>query len=213
MDKNIKIVLASGSPRRIEMMREKGISPLIIKADIVENIPLYHDMEDVPMFLSLKKGLSVYSGIKAGSFEELQSETAVIIAADTIVYFAENGKTSGEIMGKPISAKDGFAMLSKLRGNKHYVVTGITFIDINTGLKKVFTEITNVYFKDYTDDELNSYLSTYEAYDKAGGYAIQGTFAKYIKKIEGSYSNVVGFPWERIESELESFVKEITGNK
>ena len=216
MDKKIKIVLASGSPRRIEMIRKNGIEPLIIKADIVENVPLHDGMEDVPMFLSLKKGLNVYSKVTEGNFKELDEDGAVIIAADTIVYFRDDsphkGDAPGEIMGKPKSFEDGFAMLGKLRGKSHFVVTGIALIDVKTGLKKVFTEITTVFFKDYSDEELTAYLHTDEAYDKAGGYAIQGTFAEYVDHIEGSYNNVVGFPWERIESELDSFIEEIKGN-
>lgn len=211
MDKKYRIVLASGSPRRIEMLRDKGIDPVIIKADITEKLPLICDMEDVPMFLSLKKGLSVYSKVKGGDFEELNSGDAVIIAADTIVYFADDNGI-GEIMGKPLSYEDGFAMLRKLRGNRHFVVTGVCLIDVKSGLKRVFCEITTVFFKSYTDEELSAYLLTDEAYDKAGGYAIQGSFSKYIEKIEGSYNNVVGFPWERIKNELESFIEEAAGN-
>ena len=70
---------------------------------------------------------------------------------------------------------------------------------------EVFCEITEVSFRDYSDEELKAYLQTDEAYDKAGGYAIQGSFGRYIDKIDGLYSNVIGFPWERISKELEHF--------
>ncbi len=207
MNKNIKIVLASGSPRRIEKLREHGIEPVIMKADIVENIPLHHNMEDAPMFLSLKKGLKVYSEITEGDFSELKENGAVIIAADTIVYFEdENG---GEIIGKPKDEEEGFAILGKLRSKHHFVVTGVSLIDIKTGLKKVFSEKTVVYFKNCSDSELRAYLATDEPYDKAGAYAIQGAFGKYVDRIEGSFDNVMGFPWERIERELDNFISEL----
>ena len=124
-----------------------------------------------------------------------QTPAPVIIAADTIVY-------ADEIMGKPSDAADGFRMLCKLRGGMHYVATGVALVEAGRQNARVFTEVTRVYFKNYTDEELRAYLATEEPYDKAGGYAIQGTFAKYIDHIEGDYDNVVGFPWKRIQKEL-----------
>ena len=105
-------------------------------------------------------------------------------------------------MGKPSDAADGFRMLCKLRGGMHYVATGVALVEAGRQNARVFTEVTRVYFKNYTDEELRAYLATEEPYDKAGGYAIQGTFAKYIDHIEGDYDNVVGFPWKRIQKEL-----------
>jgi septum formation protein len=105
-------------------------------------------------------------------------------------------------MGKPADEEDGFRMLSELRGRTHMVITGVCLIDIASGKERVFSETTSVTFTDISDVDLKSYLRTPEAYDKAGGYAIQGTFAKYIKSFDGSYENVVGFPWERIKKEI-----------
>ena len=82
------------------------------------------------------------------------------------------------------------------------MVTGVAMLACGRQLTRVFAEVTKVYFTDYSDRELNLYLDTDEAYDKAGAYAIQGYFSRYTDHIEGSYENVIGFPWERIEKEI-----------
>lgn len=187
--KEKNFVLASASPRRIEMMRSHGLEPIVCPADIEENLPLVDGMKETVMFLALKKAKAVESSnanIPKGS---------IIIAADTVVY-------KDEIMGKPVDFEDGFNMLSKLRNTYHYVTTGVALVEAGCENARVFAEVTKVYFKDYSDEELRAYLETDEAYDKAGAYAIQGYFAKHIEKFEGDYDNVVGFPWTRIEEEV-----------
>ena len=195
--KDKKIILASGSPRRIEMMRACGIEPLIMPADIEENLPKVHGMCETVMFLALKKAQDVARRLSSlPDCLEKPEEGSIIIAADTIVY------KDGEIMGKPADRDDAYRMLDKLRKDFHYVVTGVSLLSYGRQLTRVFAEVTKVYFKDYPDSELEAYLDTDEAYDKAGAYAIQGYFAKHIDHIEGSYENVIGFPWERIEKEI-----------
>lgn len=186
--KEKNFVLASASPRRIEMMRAHRLEPKVCPADITENLPLVDGMKETVMFLALKKAKAVEksSNIEKGS---------IIIAADTVVY-------KDEIMGKPADFDDAFQMLSKLRNTWHYVTTGVALVTAGEEKTRVFAEVTKVYFKDYSDEELRDYLATDEAYDKAGAYAIQGYFAKYIEKFEGDYDNVVGFPWARIEEEI-----------
>ncbi len=191
--KDKKFVLASASPRRIEMMRSHGLEPTIMPADIEENLPIVDGMKETVMFLALKKAKAIESQL-IGS----PHEGSIIIAADTVVY-------KDEIMGKPTDFNDGFEMLSKLRNTWHYVTTGVALVESGGQKARVFAEVTKVYFKDYTDAELRAYLETDEAYDKAGAYAIQGYFSKYIDKFEGDYNNVVGFPWERIEEEIKRF--------
>lgn len=225
LEKFSSYILASASPRRIAMMRQHGIEPLVCPAEIEETLPPRHDMYETVMFLALKKAKWVESEYlqqachrqEGGSHQTRdaklvvcadvpehavptaaqisQTPAPVILAADTIVY-------ADEIMGKPSDAADGFRMLSKLRGGMHYVATGVALVEAGRQNARVFTEVTRVYFKNYTDEELRAYLATEEPYDKAGGYAIQGTFAKYIDHIEGDYDNVVGFPWKRIQKEL-----------
>ena len=194
---NKKIVVASGSPRRIEMIRTRGIEPLVMPADIEENIPQVHGMCETVMFLALKKAQDVAGRLNSlPDCTEKPEEGSIIIAADTIVY------KDGEIIGKPTDREDAYRMLDKLRNDFHYVVTGVALLSYGRQLTQVFAEVTKVYFKDYPDSELEAYLDTDEAYDKAGAYAIQGYFAKHIDHIEGSYENVIGFPWDRIEKEI-----------
>ena len=190
MDRDRTYILASGSPRRIEMMKKHGIRPVVHPAEIDENIPPEHGMCQTVMFLALKKE-------KAVEAEYLASEgkPPIIIAADTIVY-------KDEIMGKPEDREDAFRMISALRNDVHFVVTGCALVEAGMQNARVFAEITKVFVKDFSDEELNAYLDTDEPYDKAGAYAIQGIFSKHIDHIEGDYDNVVGFPWERIEKEL-----------
>lgn len=230
MDKTRKYILASGSPRRIEMMKAHGIEPLIMPASIEENIPPKHDMCETVMFLALKKAKAVESeylsahtantdtdadtdteaaslsavsshidDVHLPNADEKCSAKPIILAADTVVY-------KDEIMGKPKDRNDAFRMLSSLRNDVHYVVTGCALVEAGMQNARVFAEVTKVFVKDFSDDELNAYLDTDEPYDKAGGYAIQGIFGTYIDRIEGDYDNVVGFPWERIENEMSALL-------
>ena len=205
---NTKIILASGSPRRIEMLRTHGIEPLIMPAHIEENLPPIHGMHETVMFLALKKAQDAARQLEIAAntgacakcshdkAKNYYNSDAIIVAADTIVF------KDGEIMGKPKDKDDAFCMLDKLRNDFHYVVTGVALLVFGRQHTRVFTDVTKVFFKDYSDEELMAYLDTDEAYDKAGAYAIQGYFAKHIDHIEGSYDNVMGFPWEIIEKEI-----------
>ena len=197
---NKKIVLASGSPRRIEMMRTRGIEPLVMPADIEENLPKVHGMCETVMFLALKKAQDVAQQLSSlPDCTEKPEEGSIIIAADTIVY------KGGEIMGKPADRDDAYRMLDKLRNDFHYVVTGVALLSYGRQLTRVFAEVTKVYFKDYPDSELESYLDTDEAYDKAGAYAIQGGAARFVETLDGSFENVVGFPVEVVGELLKHF--------
>lgn len=189
------IILASSSPRRIEMMKSNGYEPEIIPAHVDETILIDMSCEAAAMAMALKKAAYIEDRINADD-SSYYGDGAVIIAADTIVVFGQ------EIMGKPSSHEDAFRMLSKLRNNYHQVMTGVAIIDTTKKLKTCFCDTTSVYFKDYTDEELLQYINTDEPYDKAGGYAIQGTFGKYIDCFEGDYDNVVGFPWYRVKEYL-----------
>ncbi len=183
------IILASSSPRRIEIMHQNGIYPTIMPADVDETIPQGAEMQDAVMYLALKKALFVEEKV-------LQSNhnNPVIIAADTVVY-------KDKVIGKPKDRQDAYDILWDLKGEAHYVATGVCILQAGTSIRHCFYEITKVFFKDYTEKEINAYLDTPEPYDKAGAYAIQGTFGKYVDHIEGDLNNVIGFPWNRIEKE------------
>ena len=168
-------------------MRNNGYEPEIMPAHVDEEILIDMSCESAAMAMAYKKAAHIANNINGD---------AIIIAADTIVVYGD------EIMGKPVDQDDAYCMLSKLRNNYHQVMTGVVIIDTSKKLKICFCDTTSVYFKDYTDEELLAYLKTSEPYDKAGGYAIQGTFGKYIDHFEGDYDNVVGFPWYRVKEYL-----------
>lgn len=192
----MRYILASKSPRRIEMMKTAGYDIEVIPADIQENIPAKCGMEETVMFLAYKKGENVRDRLLDTDNPFEISRDDKIISADTIVYY------DGEIMGKPKDFEDGMRMLKKLSGKMHYVVSGVAVLNAAGEGGKVFSCVTKVYFKEYSDEELSEYLKTDEAYDKAGGYAIQGYFERYIDHVEGSYNNVVGLPIEMLKEVL-----------
>jgi len=190
-----QMILASSSPRRIEMMRNNGFDPEIRPSDIDETLPEGIGMKDAVMFLALKKALDVESRC---TFPE--DEGKLIIAADTVVY-------KDKILGKPVDRADAWRMLTKIKNTSHYVATGVAMIKAGKAERKAFCDVTEVFCKDYSDAELNAYLDTDEPYDKAGAYAIQGLFNKHIDHYEGSFDTVVGFPWDLIEEEIKGFAK------
>ena len=189
------IILASGSPRRKEILSELGAELKIITADVDESSN-ERDPEKLAESLALKKGIAVY--------EKLLSENSTdvslpIISADTVVF------CDGEIMGKPADRDDAFRMLKKLSGKAHTVTTGICVI--NGGIPFSSSVTTKVFVDDLTDDEINAYIETRDPFDKAGSYGIQGIFSKHISKIDGCYFNVVGLP----TNALAKLFKEATG--
>ena len=191
------IILASSSPRRIEMMKANNINPIVIPADIEENAPVYGGTTETCMFLALKKALSVEENLSA----ELKEKNPYILAADTIVY-------NDKIIGKPENEADALEILMNLSGKAHYVVTGVAVIKAGTTARTVFSSITKVYFREYTADDIADYLKTDEPYDKAGAYAIQGYFGRFVERYEGSLNNVIGFPLEEILPVLEELENE-----
>lgn len=193
---NRKIILASSSPRRIEIMKRHGFDPLIRPTDIKETLPEHISAKDAVMFLALKKALAAEQMAKAQNLDG-----SLIIAADTVVY-------KDSILGKPRDRKDAFEMLSKIRNTDHQVATGVAILTAGESIRTVLYDVTRVYCKNYTDQELNAYLDKTEPYDKAGAYAIQGIFGKYIDHYEGSFDTVVGFPWELIEPKLVSMLNQ-----
>ncbi len=182
------LILASSSPRRIEILRKNGLDPQIMPPEADETLPFGIDAELAVLYLALKKGLSV----------EKRCESGIIIAADTIVY-------KDSIIGKPEDEADAFAILMSLDGGYHDVITGVALVEPRTVNRKVFCVRTRVFFKSSGEEAIRAYLATGEPYDKAGAYAIQGEGGQLVDYIEGDYDNVVGFPWTRIKEELSSF--------
>ena len=195
-----EMILASASPRRIEMFRKNGFDPKVLPSDYEENIPDFLTPAETVMFLALQKGLSVHRNLCCSDLSKACSGTfdCMIISADTIVVDYKTGR----ILGKPKSEKEAYEMLSSLSGRSHHVLTGVCLISRNNDqFIKCFYESSEVFFKDIPVDELYAYVKTDEPYDKAGGYAIQETFGKYTDHIIGDLDNIIGFPFQRFLKE------------
>lgn len=183
-----KIVLASSSPRRKELLDKYNIDYKIISSHIEETIHLGESPEQIAMALAYEKALDVSNSSDGNE---------IIIAADTLVCF-EN-----IILGKPKNYLEAFDMLKLLSGRSHYVITGIAIIKGNTNIKVIDYEKTKVIFRNLTDKKIENYLNTDEYIDKAGAYAIQGKGEILVESIVGCYSNVVGLPITKLDKLLE----------
>ena len=183
-----KIILASASPRRKELLTQIGIPFEVRVSHVEEKIKDTHP-EAVVESLAEQKAEAV--------FKETDKE-ALVIGADTIVVL------DGRILGKPKSEEEAVEMLSALAGRSHEVYTGVCFLYRQNGeeKKKVFHEETKVTFYPMTKQETEAYVSTKDCMDKAGSYGIQGPAAAFIKGICGDYNNVVGLPAARVYQEL-----------
>lgn len=192
------IILASSSPRRIEMMKSFGFDPVIKPADVDETLPEGISMKDAVMFLALKKALAVEKEYLEENGAPDAENAPLIIAADTVVY-----KDGFGIMGKPSGRDDARRMIKAISGTYHQVATGSALIVPGQPERRVLFDVTEVFVRSMTDEEIEEYLDTDEPYDKAGAYAIQGIFGKYIEKYEGDFNTVVGFPIDHILKEAE----------
>ena len=188
-----KIILASQSPRRRELLTQIGLEYEVCPSTIEEIITDTNPV-DIVKSLSLQKAMDVAEQKK----KEYPQESLLVIGADTIVVY-EN-----KILGKPKSEEDAVSMLSMLQGKTHSVYTGVALIFIEDGKQEVksFAEETQVTMYPMTQEEILWYVGTKEPMDKAGGYGIQGYCARFIEKIYGDYNNVVGLPVAKIFQEI-----------
>ena len=180
-----KIILASGSPRRKELLLQIGMEFEIKKAK-GEEIITSQDPSEAVKELSAQKALEVAK----------RSDGTVIIGADTVV------AAEGRILGKPKDRKDALRMLGLLQGKEHQVITGVTVLLKNTAQTISFAEVTKVRVAPMTKAQMERYVDSGEPVDKAGAYGIQGKFAVYVSGIEGDYNNVVGLPVGRLYREV-----------
>lgn len=179
------ILLASNSPRRKELLSGLGLQFEVRVKDVHEDFPANLLREQVAEFLASHKADAYV--------DELQNE--ILITADTIVCLGER------ILNKPADASEAFAMLRALSGTHHEVITGVCILTKNS--KTIFHDVTKVYFKKLSDEEINYYIEHYQPFDKAGAYGIQEWIGKIgIEKIEGSYFNVVGLPVQKLYTYL-----------
>ena len=174
------IILASRSPRRVELLKQIGLECMTMPADIDESVLAGEAPKDYVQRVARQKVIEIAKGLKS------EYANLAVLAADTTVAI------NGEILGKPIDDRDAFNMLSKLSGSKHAVYTAVA-ISVK-GKVKVVLSSTMVEMMPLTDAMINAYIATGEPTDKAGSYAIQGKAGAWIKRIEGSYTGVMGLP-------------------
>ncbi len=177
-----KLILASGSPRRKEFLDKAGLTFEIITSDYVEDMTLSLPPTELVKFLSHGKALPVAK----------DHPEATVLSADTIVV------CNGAILGKPHTEENARKMLRHLSGTEHSVFTGFTVIHIEDNKSHLQAVETKILFKELSDEEIDEYIATGDPLDKAGAYAIQKVGDKFVEKIDGSFSNVVGLPIEEV---------------
>lgn len=195
----MRVILASASPRRRELLTQLGVDfevhPSKGEEVVTKTIP-----QEVVQELACQKAKEIVSQVQV-EYEKGKlawpEDGVRIIGADTIVVYEET------IFGKPSDEADAFRMLTALQGNTHQVYTGVCVIDIKEGVceERVFAEKTDVIMYPVSKEEILEYIATGEPMDKAGSYAIQGISGKFIKGIVGDYYNVVGLPMARFYQE------------
>lgn len=188
-----RVILASASPRRKELLTQIGIAYEVMPSRTEEKTEKKLP-EEIVQELSAQKAAEVYARL-----EEQGEDGYTVIGADTIVSF------QGEVMGKPRDREDACRMLRILQGNTHQVYTGVTLCQKPSGHPAkfhTFYEKTDVSMYSMPEEEIEAYVATGEPMDKAGAYAVQGRCAAYIRGICGDYNNVVGLPVGRLYQEL-----------
>jgi len=182
----MKIILASGSPRRRELLATAGFDFEVVPADVDETNERAADSHQLVAALSEKKAKHVWERLR----------DYIIVGADTVV------DIDGLILGKPVNEDDAFDMLSRLQGREHMVFTGVTVISPKG--QKTFVENTKVFMRSLSEQEIRGYMATGEPFDKAGAYGIQGCGAVLIERVEGDYFTVVGLPLCRLNLVLKA---------
>ena len=184
-----KIILASASPRRKEILKITGLDFSVSAGNYEEDLNLPLKPRELARFLSRKKAEAVTH----------RHRDALIIAADTFIVF------QGRLLGKPRSSREAKKMLQMLNGKVHSVITGFTIMD-SLSRKTLSSSVeTKVYFKKLTDKEITEYVRSGEPIDKAGAYAVQGLGAVFIRKIDGDFFNVMGLPLCALAESLKKF--------
>ena len=183
-----RIILASKSPRRRELMELLHIPFEVIVSDIDEQIDYTNDLVKEIEKLSFQKAQAVFK----------DHSDALVIGSDTIV------KIGNDVLGKPKNIEDAKAMLKELSDNTHQVVTGVTILYKDKA--ETFSSVADVTFYPLNDEEIDAYIATNEPMDKAGSYAIQGDAAKFIRSIRGDYYTIVGLPIAELYHRLKKYL-------
>jgi septum formation protein len=179
-------ILASASPRRRELLKSMGFDFTVIPSGVDEKFFEGESVSQHVMRLSREKALAVAD----------RNPEAWVLGADTIVVI------DGEVLGKPGSKKKAREMILQLSGKNHRVLTGFSVVRTSVNVVKSGLVESSVFFKEVSADELEWYIATEEPYDKAGGYAVQGKAASFVKEIRGSHTNVIGLPLSEVVAAL-----------
>jgi septum formation protein len=182
-----RLILASASPRRAEILHNAGYAFAVVSSAIDET-PIPGETAEAMVQRLADAKAELVAARSVGP--------AIVIAADTAVIIGT------QILGKPRTTEDARQMLRSLSGVTHSVVTGVSLVRLPDGERRSFVEATRVQFSTLTPEDIEDYLATGEPFDKAGGYAIQGRAGRFIPRIEGCYFNVVGLPLARLAREL-----------
>jgi septum formation protein len=188
--KDYRLILASRSPRRQQLLRELGLKFDVVIREFEEIYPEGLRGEEIARFVAYEK---------ASSFKNEISENEIVIAADTIVW------CNNKVLGKPQDHEDAIRILKEISGKTHEVITGVSLLSQKKEL--TFSESTKVTFEALTEDEISYYIDEFKPYDKAGAYGVQEWIGiTACSRIEGSYFNVVGLPVQRLYKELQNFL-------
>jgi len=183
-----KIILASKSPRRKEILESLNIPFEIEPADIDENINENNNLEKEIEKLAYQKAKHVFD----------KHQDAIVIGSDTIVVI------DNKVLGKPKNEDDAFRMLKSLSGNKHHVITGVAIVSKDKIVN--FHNTSMVTFSKMTDEEIKNYIKTKEPMDKAGAYGIQGIGGRFVSNIDGDYYSIMGLPLNELYNHLKEFI-------
>lgn len=188
---NYRIILASRSPRRRQLLHDMGLNFDVVIREYEESYPANLKGEEIALHLAR---------LKSESFKKEISPNVIVITADTIVW------CNNEVLGKPVDASDAKRMIRALSGNTHEVITGVTIL--SSVKERTFADSTKVTFDKLTELEIDYYIDNFKPYDKAGAYGIQEWIGiAGCSRIEGSYFNVVGLPVQKLYKELKEFVR------
>ncbi|MDB6057882.1 MAG: septum formation inhibitor Maf [Verrucomicrobiales bacterium] len=183
------VILASGSPRRSELLRQLGVDFQVIPSSAIESESEHLSPGELCSLNAYRKARLVSK----------HHPDALVIGMDTVVAL------DSKVLGKPRDMDEAFAMMRSLQGQTHRVVTGVCLIHLRSHKQKIFAEQTIVTFRSLNEDQIREYYRHVNPLDKAGAYAIQENGDQIVSQVKGSFTNVVGLPMERLETELTAF--------
>ena len=191
------VILASGSPRRREIVESLGIPFRVVTSGVSEDIEDGFSPEEIVRKLADRKAKAVAASLQEG----------LVIGSDTTIAF------DGSVLGKPADAEEAIRMLQRLRGQEHEVLTAVAIVNVETGRTECGVETTRVVMRNYSDDEVKNYVDSGEPMDKAGSYAIQGKGGALVESIDGPLENVIGLPRDLLVELLAAFGVKLDGSK